>query len=49
MNMIVYTDDSYVGMVASCRDKFVCIYVDTDKSMYTRGNKQVRSKNISHE
>jgi hypothetical protein len=36
MNMIVYTNE-YVGMVASCRDKFVCMYVYTDKSMYTRG------------
>jgi hypothetical protein len=46
MNMVVYTN-KYVGMVASCKDKFVCMYVYTDKSMYTRGERE--SENIPHE
>jgi hypothetical protein len=45
--MNVYIDE-YVGMLAS-RDKYVCMYVYTDKSMYTRGDKQVRNENIPHE
>jgi hypothetical protein len=48
MNMILYTDE-YVGMVPSCKDKFVYMYVYTDKSMYTWGDRQVRSENISYE
>jgi hypothetical protein len=44
VNMNVYIDE-YVGMLVT-KDKYVCMYAYTDKSMYTRGNRQVRSENI---
>jgi hypothetical protein len=45
--MNVYID-KYVDILVG-KDQFGCMYVDTDKSICTLGDRQVRSENISHE
>jgi hypothetical protein len=45
--MNVYIDE-YIDMFINS-DKNVCMYIYTDKSMYTREDRQVKNENISHE